>query len=89
MSVSAQSARSALGAAPPLFLPVEGPERLAMLARLKSMFAADVTATLDRLVLAGWRLDDVHDAVVSYTAWLHAFLAEAVDEGLERWGRLP
>lgn len=82
-------ARQALGARRPPTLPIAGPERAAALDRLRVMFANDVAATLGELVGAGWSPDDVADAIGSYTAWAHAWLAEAIDEGLTRWSERP
>lgn len=94
MTAGLPSAREALGAKPGRRwrmdpIPIAGPERVVALARLRATLANDLVATLDNLILNGWGADDYVDAAHSYAAWLHEWLAGAIGEGLDRWGRLP
>ncbi len=74
---------------PTLRLPAAGTGRVVALSRLRETLAADLVTQLEALVVNGWNTDDVTDAVATCTSWLHAQVAVAIDDGLNRWGRLP
>ncbi len=68
--------------AKPNRLPTRGAGRLAALAALEAVVAADTVQTLDEMTEQGW---SVEDALDSYRAWWVTLINAAIDEGVAEW----
>jgi hypothetical protein len=66
----------------PSRLPTRGPGRIAALAALEAVVAADTVQTLDEMTRAGWTVEAALD---SYRAWWVTLINAAIDEGVAEW----
>ncbi|HSH61686.1 MAG TPA: hypothetical protein VK988_18970 [Acidimicrobiales bacterium] len=68
--------------AKPNRLPTRGPGRVAALAALEAVVAADTVQTLDEMTRSGW---PVEAALESYRSWWATLINAAIDEGVAEW----
>ncbi len=66
----------------PSRLPTRGPGRLAALAALEAVIAADTMQTLDGMTRSGW---SVEAALEAYRSWWATVVTAAIDEGVANW----
>ncbi len=66
----------------PSRLPTRGPGRVAALAALEAVIAADTVQTLDEMTRSGW---PVEAALAAYRSWWATVMTAAIDEGVANW----